>query len=388
MTTGLSNRYHIISTQNDSYMSPVIYRSGDFPINYDYNKIKDSYFNVEVKGTFKIPYDIQVSPTTKYYFQIQINKATSPICVKIYYYDNEGDAIHVTEKACIKTNKDLIYYFMDDSPVNSSTVKIVLTCEESFNFSDMRFMKIGALNTGDDDAKYMRTKTDYNSCVYDVYGNYDDVPANLPLPTGDEVLGVIQRSLPITKKGFFNLLYHKKSQDQNLLLREKLGIKFDDNLDMFNVIDTFDFSKYYIAITLAADNFYNLLGFTNSDDILSSSEIGSSAITKILRNNIEYVESDAKNIKFQIRNLTDVLFETEESNFKISSTIDFKNAYLKIISTTTNSSISYIHLYSTKELDETGFGETTLIEEVTTGTDDVKTLTIHEIGRASCRERV
>lgn len=52
---------------------------------------------------------------------------------------------------------------------------------------------------------YMRTKENYNSCVYDFYCDYDKFPTNLKKPTAQELETLFQNSLPITKKAIFNI---------------------------------------------------------------------------------------------------------------------------------------------------------------------------------------
>lgn len=63
---------------------------------------------------------------------------------------------------------------------------------------------------------YMRTKENYNSCVYDFYCDYDAFPTNLKKPTAQELENIFQNSLPITKKAIFNISLNNILPPQNL----------------------------------------------------------------------------------------------------------------------------------------------------------------------------
>ena len=53
--------------------------------------------------------------------------------------------------------------------------------------------------------KYQTTKTNYNSSVYDLYVDYDSIPANHTLTNKTDFQIVLTRTLPATRKGFFKL---------------------------------------------------------------------------------------------------------------------------------------------------------------------------------------
>ena len=55
------------------------------------------------------------------------------------------------------------------------------------------------------DRKYMKTDTDYNSCVYDLEADYDDLPSNISLPDNNDISKILSRTLPVTRKCFFKL---------------------------------------------------------------------------------------------------------------------------------------------------------------------------------------
>lgn len=360
--TSLINRYTIISVQNDSYMSPLLLDEANFELNFEYNKIQDSYFNVSSNGNFTLPYDLDVASNTMYYVQVKIHESESDVYFKIYYFDSDGDAIHVTEQSHISTNTPLIFYFYDTTPINAATARIILKSDSNFIFSDLRFQKVGAVNTVED-AKYMRTKTDYNSCVYDLFGDYSDVPSNLSLPSGDELLSVINRSIPITKKCFFNLNYNPES-NQELNIIPSYSLEFNDLLDDNLIMDNFNYFKTFITSTIIPIDLAIVNGYTIESNILTASETGATATSNTLNiNPLIKVESDAIGIKFQILENNEVIFETTDSNFSLPENLDCTFANLKIISTSETSTLSYIHLYTFKQFSNNDFGVTTLISE-------------------------
>lgn len=97
----------------------------------------------------------------------------------------------------------------------------------------------------ENNVKYMKTKTDYHSSVYDIFGDYDDLPSNIKLPKGDEVVDLIQKSLPLSRKAFFNLSAKKiiPYNTSKIVDIFKMDIHFktekDKILDFYNTdIDT------------------------------------------------------------------------------------------------------------------------------------------------------
>ena len=67
----------------------------------------------------------------------------------------------------------------------------------------------------------MRTHTDYNSCVYDLFVDYEDIPSNLKLPTSSEFDTIFKRCFPISKKGFLNIDLTPDSSTTRFTVRSK-----------------------------------------------------------------------------------------------------------------------------------------------------------------------
>lgn len=92
----------------------------------------------------------------------------------------------------------------------------------------------------ENNVKYMRTKTDYHPSVYDIFGDYDELPSNIKLPMGDEVLDVIQKALPLTNKAFFSLSANKIIPTNKTNIRDYLEGIFDFNNEKNDICDDYN----------------------------------------------------------------------------------------------------------------------------------------------------
>lgn len=89
--------------------------------------------------------------------------------------------------------------------------------------------------------KYMRTDTDYNSCVYDLKGDYDTIPANQKLPSTEDINTILSETIGAAKKGFFKLKTDKITPNNILTLKynfEVNNIKMDDTIKPENLSNT------------------------------------------------------------------------------------------------------------------------------------------------------
>jgi hypothetical protein len=67
--------------------------------------------------------------------------------------------------------------------------------------------------------KYMQTRTEYNSNVYDLYANYDKIPSNNKLPDTNDINQLLKRTLPACKKGYFKLKSEKISPENKIQIQ-------------------------------------------------------------------------------------------------------------------------------------------------------------------------
>ena len=383
MNTELINRYHIISVQDESYMTPNNAPKG---VTFLPNQVVDNYTNLTVSNSFILPYFLNVAGGSKYYFSIDINNSIEPIIVKIYYFDNEGNSIHV-DNVEITTDSTVTYYCYIDTPSSASKIQIKINSNNDFTFSNLNLQKVEKILIGDEAAKYMRTKTDYNSCVYDMYGVYSDVPINLRLPVGDEIENLLCRCMPITKKCHMNLLYQPEEETQHLTIYEKNNIILKRNIENIKSSIILNLSKTYISKRLNSDNLY---GFENSfydvdNDCVKFSADGFCLTPRINLDNIIKIETDAKNLEveyYHVINTHEGIDEYEILTFRepIFNLPGFNaiNDFIKFKSLNDSGEISYIHFYSNLDhLEETDIGDTIYLNGII-NTSNENILTIYD----------
>jgi hypothetical protein len=68
-----------------------------------------------------------------------------------------------------------------------------------------RWRHICKQNKGKQNIHYMRTDN-WNSSVYNVTANLDDIPKNIDIPTGDVIQSIIDRSISLGRKAFFTFI--------------------------------------------------------------------------------------------------------------------------------------------------------------------------------------
>ena len=90
------------------------------------------------------------------------------------------------------------------------------------------------------DRKYMKTDTDYNSCVYDLEADFDDLPSNISLPDNNDISKLLNRTLPATRKCFFKLTTDRNFDIGVLNFKPKFKIfteKVQDNITVNDLIN-------------------------------------------------------------------------------------------------------------------------------------------------------
>lgn len=153
------------------------------------------------------------------------------------------------------------YYF----DVNASKVYIYF-CNELTDFQIKVYSNNGTLQSNNDDyRKYMKTKDNYNSNVYDIYVDYDMFPENLTRPTENEIQKIILRNIPLTKKIFYNLHLNSHSNDQ-IKTNTSFGVKLlntDINLlhptEPFSKIKNLHVDNNGVLIAQKSDNYTKLI---------------------------------------------------------------------------------------------------------------------------------
>ena len=195
--------------------------------------------------------------------------------------------------------------------------------------------------TDDDKAcslKYMKTKNEYNSSVYDLVANYDDVPSNLPLPTSEDINKLLKRTLPACKKGYFKLKSEKTTPENKTLITN------DYNLYLENVQYILKPADLINLTNSIRDNNGNLINNTNFNcnprtPLILIGDETSGAITRI----VIY----GKNLKYSIYNFKNQLIKSDyETSINLSKNKE-NNIYL-IFDLKKDSYFTSMELYSNK----------------------------------------
>lgn len=182
-----------------------------------------------------------------------------------------GENLNVSRKRYIKVSEGLLYkteppfntqLSEDDYHYQERIIKYVNEFEKSF-LPVLEIWKFYSLNTiaqnrhhllakqnisvmrdddNNDNVKYMRTKTDYHPTVYDIFGDYDEIPSNIKLPMGDEVIDLIQKSLPLTRKAFLNFSAKKIIPQQQINVVDNIINNINFLVESDNIYDNPIFS--------------------------------------------------------------------------------------------------------------------------------------------------
>ena len=195
--------------------------------------------------------------------------------------------------------------------------------------------------TDDDKAcslKYMKTKSEYNSSVYDLVANYDDVPSNLPLPTSEDISKLLKTTLPACKKGYFKLKSEKTTPENKTLITNDYNLYLENVQYILKPADLINLTNSIM------DNNGNLINNTNFNcnprtPLILIGDETSGAITRI----VIY----GKNLKYSIYNFKNQLIKSDyETSINLSKNKE-NNIYL-IFDLKKDSYFTRMELYSNK----------------------------------------
>lgn len=136
-----------------------------------------------------------------------------------------------------KTNEN--YNYIDtliEMPSDSVSIQIVLESDGSFDFADVTFER---QTVSSFENSYMGTDENYNSNVYDVTVDYNDIPLNIKFGGTERFNALFNRTLPLTKKAYLSV---------NLKEESKTRLNITDSFRIF-LMNYFDDSEIYENIT-------------------------------------------------------------------------------------------------------------------------------------------
>lgn len=185
---------------------------------------------------------LYIVPNSNYRLRYGVTDNNNPVDVLIHCYTYDGQLIRSTEFVATEETSKLDGYNNEDNydyytlslnmPSDTSYIEIMLQSDTGFKYQDVTFERetIAVIEN-----LYMSNLDGYyNSCTYDLYANYYDIPTNLRIGDTERFNSLFNRSLPLTKQGVFNLNILEES-DTNINITEK---------QEYGLIDLFYNSEY------------------------------------------------------------------------------------------------------------------------------------------------
>ena len=238
-------------------------------INYVYNinnegkyviKYKDSGLKLEWyysdtnqfnEHDLKLTDLLKVVPNTRYRLRFCVKKyPLNGLDLRIIYKNNDNDVreietIPLQVQDCddyeeyneliynhydTEWNIDCEYIYLDFLTLpNAQNIELCLESKDQFQISDITLQRITINHY---DTEYMRTRTDYNSCVYDLYADYTEIPSNIRYDDLTIFNKILNRSLPLTKVGYFNFIMNNNNMDNTMKLETETNLYIDNMLDV------------------------------------------------------------------------------------------------------------------------------------------------------------
>lgn len=178
--------------------------------------------------------NVFIVPSSNYRLRYGISDYSEPVTLRLEYYNQNGQVISTLQYTPEDDGFDDAYYPKTDGyeytdtlisiPDDATSVMIVLESNSSFSFTDVTFQKQSIIEW---DNKYMKTSYECNSNVYDLYVDYHNIPSNIRLYTTEQFNLLFNRSLPLTKHGYFHL-YINEGTFNTLELSEEVLIEILD----------------------------------------------------------------------------------------------------------------------------------------------------------------
>jgi len=284
----LVNRKRLLSVSDVSYICPLDNYESKTVEEFSVNKtnivqgVSNQIIREDTEWYESVIVDnLFIVPSAKYNlsFSIDSNRITDfeednhRFGYRIYYFD-KNDICHYEDSFTPTPSKieEGKYYFEEEiiTRENGMKINIVLECDVEFNFSEVSLKRVTIV---DSDAVYMTTKEDYNSCVYDIYASYNDLPSNIRFKNNDIFQQLIDKSLPLTRKAYFNLSYDFDNSSNYLELNTSLLFDLENYFDSTNNHgEDESYYEVYIDTFVKEDCWYNLLVTFRNDNISSSCE--------------------------------------------------------------------------------------------------------------------
>ena len=260
------SRNGILVDEDDEYIKDItgtpvridyeyaIDTNGNYVIKFDNVSRTFYWYNPNYENSLyqiKLTDSLRVVPNTRYQLRFCVKEYPKrPLNLRLVYKNDKGDVREVLTSTPVRQdydeeheNNELIYsdykkeweieceYICTDflTLANAQNLEICLESERDFKISDVTLQRVTINHF---DSEYMKTSTDYNSCVYDLYANYNDIPSNIKYENLDIFNKILNRSLPLSKTGYFNFAFNNTDLDDNMDLVTESNIYIDNMLDV------------------------------------------------------------------------------------------------------------------------------------------------------------
>ena len=226
----------------------------EYYIEYENASRKFKWYLSELNNSsyqIKLTKSLRVVPNTKYQLRFCVKEyPVKELNLKLIYKNNKGDVRELVETTPerkdydeIKEYNELVYtdykkewgisceYICTDFLTldTAQNIEIILESESDFKISDVTLQRVTINHF---DSEYMKTTTDYNSCVYDLYADYTKIPSNLRYTDLNIFNKVLNRSLPLTKIGYFNFMLEDTESSGIMKLNTETRINMNNLIEI------------------------------------------------------------------------------------------------------------------------------------------------------------
>lgn len=237
--------YNVDTDESGNKIYTIEYENASRIFNWYKPEKKKSKYQIVLTKSLKIV------PSTKYQLRFCVKEYPSKdLNLRVIYKNSSDNAIEVEETTPVRKDYDdtkefneIVYtnykndwgisceYICTDFVTSdvAQSIEVILESESNFKISDVTLQRITINHF---DSEYMKTSTDYNSCVYDLYADYTKIPNNIRYENVNIFNEILNRSLPLAKTGYFNFIFEENDMSNDMDLNTETNIYIDNLLDV------------------------------------------------------------------------------------------------------------------------------------------------------------
>lgn len=233
-------------------------------VNYTTNKATTIEGKAVIIDKYDEPYwyeavivnPVYVAPLSNYRLRYGVKDNDEFVSIRLYYYNRNGiriksltlnplDNAFEDDNSIYPVSEGYEYSdVLIQTPDDAVSIEIVLESKTGFAFKDVTFQRQTIASA---DNLYMDTDLYYNSCTYDLYANYYDIPTNLRIGDTERFNRLFNRSLPLTRRGVFNVTVDEDA-DCNVNIDTDYVFKLD-NIVPSEYTEGYNNTEYIIDLT-------------------------------------------------------------------------------------------------------------------------------------------